>query len=69
MSILQEYEGHNKIINQSRIGAISDYISYMSKSGVELLYSDVVYKRAEWEKFERWYNDRYGKSSEGDKKI
>ena len=69
MSILHEYEEHNKIIDQSRIGAIGDYILYMSKSGVELLYSDVVYKRAEWEKFERWYNDRYGKSSKGDKKI
>lgn len=69
MSLLQEYEWHNKIIDQSRIGAIGDYILYMHKREAELFYSDIVYKRVEWERFERWYNKKYGKSSERNKTV
>ena len=30
------------------------------------LYSDVVYKKKEWERFEKWYNNEYGKDTKRD---
>lgn len=69
MSILQEYEEHYKYIGRDKINAIDDYILYMEKKGTELFYSDIVYKRAEWDKFEKWYNKKYGKSARRNKTV
>lgn len=65
MSILQEYEKHNKYINFTKMNAMQEYISILKKNGIVLYYSDIVYKKAEWEKFEKWYNNKYGKNTEG----
>lgn len=73
MSILQEYENHTKYLGQETIDAISEYILYLKTRGVSILYSDIIYKKEEWQKFEKWqkrvYNMRYGKSSKGDRNI
>ena len=59
MSILQEYEWHNIIIGKDKIDAIQAYINNAAKSGSKILYSDVVYKKDEWRKFEDWFENVY----------
>ncbi len=70
MSILQEYEEHSKFLGQEAIDAISEYVSFLETKGIRILYSDVVYKKEEWQKFANWrkkvYNRKHGKSSKGD---
>ena len=70
MSILQEYEEHSKYFGQETIDIISEYISFLETKGIRILYSDVIYKKEEWQKFANWrkkvYNRKYGKSSKGD---
>ena len=70
MSILQEYEEHSKYLDQETIDAISEYISFLETKGINTLYSDVVYKKQEWQKFVNWrkkvYNREHGKGSKGD---
>ncbi len=66
MSILQEYESHKRLISKKELNAIPDYIIHMNTKGYKLYYSDIVYKKDEWEKLENWYkkgyNNRHGKS-------
>ena len=73
MSILQEYENHRNYLGKEVTNAISEYICYLEKRGIDILYSDVIYKKEEWQKFENWYkkvyNIKYGKSSKGNRKI
>ena len=69
MSILQEYEEHSKILGQKTINAISEYLHSPENNNGPVYYSDIIYKKAEWEKFEKWYNDKYGKSSERNRKV
>lgn len=68
MSILQEYEKHVKVIGKNKYRALLEYIKKCSVS-----YSDVMYKKKEWKEFDKWYrevyNNKYGKSSEGDKTV
>ena len=52
MSILQEYEQIRKDIGEDTYNAIEKYLELHQ----ELLLSDIYYKRAEWDKFEEWYN-------------
>ena len=70
MSILQEYEEHSKYLGQETIDAISEYISFLETKGIIILYSDIIYKKEEWQKFANWrkkvYNRKHGKSSKGD---
>ena len=70
MSILQEYEEHSKYLGQETISTISEYISFLETKGIRILYSDVIYKKEEWQKFANWrkkvYNRKHGKSSKGD---
>lgn len=51
MSILQEYQEIRKDIGEKTYKAIETYLSYHP----DLYLSDLYYKRAEWEKFEKWY--------------
>ena len=51
MSILQEYQEIRKDIGEETYKAIETYLSYHP----DLYLSDLYYKRAEWEKFEKWY--------------
>ncbi|MBR6505923.1 hypothetical protein IKT18_03795 [Candidatus Saccharibacteria bacterium] len=68
MSILQEYENHVKYIGRDRINAID---VFSEERG--LFYSDIVYSKEYWDEFDKWYktiyNNRYGKSTRGDKKV
>lgn len=58
MSILQEYEENRKILGNGRINAIEDYIEYYKdKNNKEILYSDIVYKKQEYELFDKWFQD------------
>ncbi len=70
MSILQEYEEHSKYLGQETIDAISEYISFLETKGIIILYSDIIYKKEEWQKFANWrkkvYNIKHGKGSKGD---
>lgn len=70
MSILQEYEDHSKYLGQETIDAISEYISFLETKGIIILYSDIIYKKEEWQKFANWrkkvYNIKHGKGSKGD---
>ncbi len=67
MSILQDYEKHRKLIGQKLIDAISVYIDHLGKMGISILYSDIIYKKTEWQKFEKWYkrvyNTKHGRCS------
>lgn len=69
MSILQDYEKQANYLGRETIEAISAYIGFIGKNGKNLLYSDIVYKKKEWEKFEIWrktvYNIKHGEGSEG----
>lgn len=70
MSILQDYEKQANYLGQETIEAISAYIDFIGKNGKNLLYSDVIYEKKEWEKFVNWhktvYNKKHEESSEGD---
>ena len=70
MSILQEYEEQSKCLGQETIDTISEYISFLKAKGINILYSDIIYKKEEWQKFANWrkkvYNRKHGKSSKGD---
>lgn len=70
MSILQDYEKQANYLGQETIEAISTYIGFLEKNGKNLLYSDIIYKKKEWQKFVNWhetiYNKKHEKSSEGD---
>ena len=67
MSILQEYEKHSGYIGRRKLSAIDEYIKQTQKTGRDIYYSDIIYKKVEWDKFEKWYkeayNNKYGKSS------
>ena len=70
MSILQEYEEQSKYLGQETIDTISEYISFLKAKGINILYSDIIYKKEEWQKFANWrkkvYNRKHGKSSKRD---
>ena len=70
MSILQDYENQTDYLGQETIEAISAYIDFLEINGKDLLYSDIIYKKKEWQKFANWrkkvYNRKHGKSSKGD---
>lgn len=57
MSILQEYEEIEKIIGVGRVRTTDKYIKYCSKHGREILYSDIVYKKEEYELFDKWFQE------------
>ena len=68
MSILQEYQGHARLIGKRKYEALFDYIVKHDVS-----YSDVIYNRRNWEEFDKWYKEVYnsghGRSSKRNKKI
>lgn len=73
MSILQDYENQSNFLGQETIDAISRYLRFLENQGMAILYSDIIYKKEEWQKFENWrktvYNKNHGKSSGGDRKV
>lgn len=73
MSILQDYENQSNFLGQETVDAISRYLRFLENQGMAILYSDIIYKKEEWQKFENWrktvYNKNHGKSSGGDRKV
>ena len=59
MSILQEYNKHEEYIGKKKVRAIDEYI----KNNKHLSYEAIVYHKDEWERFEEWYNSKYGKGA------
>ncbi len=70
MSILQYYEEHAKYLGQKTIDAISEYLNLPDIKKENILYSDIIYKKEEWQKFDNWYkkvyNIEHGESSKRD---
>ncbi len=70
MSILQDYEKQTQILGQETIDAITGYLLYLEKNNKKILYSDIIYKEKEWQKFINWrkkvYNIKHGRDSKGD---
>ena len=64
MGILQEYESHRNYLPEERMEALMRYLEAANK-----LYSDVIYKKQEWEEFEKWYNKEYGRGTKRDSKV
>lgn len=57
MSILQEYEEIKKDMGSTRYDAIGDYLNEVNKNrDSELFLSDILYKKAEYEKYDAWFN-------------
>lgn len=57
MSILQEYEEIKKDMGSTRYDAIGDYLNEVNKDrDSELFLSDILYKKAEYEKYDAWFN-------------
>lgn len=53
MSILQEYEEIKKDMGSTRYDAIGDYLNEVNKDrDSELFLSDILYKKAEYEKYD-----------------
>ncbi len=52
MSILQEYERHKKILGEDKIVAIDEYLAELKEKNINKHYSDIIYKKEEFEKFE-----------------
>lgn len=58
MSILQEYEEIRKEMGSIRYDVIGDYLNEVNKNrDSELFLSDVLYKEAEYKKYETWFNN------------
>lgn len=53
MSILQNYENHRKLLGTRKVETIDDYIRELKKKDIEICYSDIIYKKEEFEKFEK----------------
>ncbi|MBQ3473887.1 hypothetical protein IJH24_00430 [Candidatus Saccharibacteria bacterium] len=70
MSILQDYEEQINFLGQETIDAISEYLTFLRQNGTTILYSDIIYKKSEWQKFDNWrkrvYNIKYGRNTKGD---
>ena len=62
MSILQDYEKHEQFIGHKKLQALNEYLD----QNKELSYDTVIFSKAEWEKFEKWYNSMYGEGAKGD---
>ena len=62
MSILQEYKKHEEYIGGKKMRAIDEYL----KNNKCLSYEAIMYHKDEWEKFEKWYNNKYGKGTKSD---
>ncbi len=73
MSILQDYEDQGNFLGRKTMDAISEYLHFLESKGTTIFYSDIIYKKQEWQKFENWrktvYNKNHGKSSGGDRKV
>jgi NTP pyrophosphatase (non-canonical NTP hydrolase) len=52
MSLLQDFQEHEKIIGRSKIVAIDFYIKYLRN---DLTYEKVIYNKKNYESFELWY--------------
>jgi len=52
MSLFQDFEYHERLLGTRKLRAMDCYLKDVRK---DISYSDVIYKKKEYEKFERWY--------------
>ena len=73
MSILQDYEDQSNFLDQKTMDAISGYLHFLESKGTTIFYSDIIYKKQEWQKFENWrktvYNTKHGRGSKRNRKV
>ena len=73
MSILQDYEDQSNFLDQNTMDAISGYLHFLESKGTTIFYSDIIYKKQEWQKFENWrktvYNTKHGRGSKRNRKV
>lgn len=56
MSLLQEYNSHEKLIGRRKLEAIDFYILNVAHA---LSYESIIYNKKNFEAFERWYYSEY----------
>lgn len=57
MSLIQEFQNHEKILGRQKLVAIDSYVSNVAKN---LSYESIIYNKKNFETFERWYYSEYG---------
>lgn len=58
-SILSDYEDIHRQLGDKVWNALDEYCQMMNG---EIFLSDVLYRKSEWDKFEKWYDKKYKKS-------
>ena len=56
MSLIQEFQNHEKILGRQKLVAIDSYVSNVAKN---LSYESIIYNKKNFEAFERWYYSEY----------
>ena len=56
MSLIQEFQNHEKILGRQKLVAIDSYVSNAAKN---LSYESIIYNKKNFETFERWYYSEY----------
>ena len=56
MSLIQEFQNHEKILGRQKLVAIDSYVSNVAKN---LSYESIIYDKKNFETFERWYYSEY----------
>lgn len=56
MSLIQEFQNHEKILGRQKLVAIDSYVSNVAKN---LSYESIIYNKKNFETFERWYYSEY----------
>jgi NTP pyrophosphatase (non-canonical NTP hydrolase) len=56
MSLIQEFQNHERILGRQKLVAIDFYISNVAKN---LSYESIIYNKKNFEEFERWYYSEY----------
>lgn len=58
MSILQSYEQHRKMLGDRKVDAIQKYLDFLRQQGIDMEYSDIIYRKRNFEKFKKWYKSQ-----------
>lgn len=52
MSLLQEFQNHEKLLGRGKLEALDFYVSNVRQ---DLKYEEIMFHREQYEEFERWY--------------
>lgn len=56
MGLFQEFQSHEKILGRRKLKALDFYLANIRP---DLKYEDVVYKKKNFEPFDKWYREEY----------